>query len=155
MYIVSACLAGVKCRYDGNDSRMDQIAEMVERGIALPLCPEMLGGLLSPRDCCEIITGEKGNERVITEEGADMTASFISGAEKTCRIAGIIGAHSAILKFRSPSCGYGMIYDGTFTGTKIEGKGIAAAMLEKSGIKIITENQIELIDEIISLETRG
>lgn len=155
MYIVSACLAGVKCRYDGNDSRMDQVVEMVRRGIALPLCPEMLGGLPSPRACCEIITNEEGKERVITEEGEDLTDLFLSGAEKACEIAGIIGARSAILKFRSPSCGYGIIYDGTFTGARKEGKGIAASMLEKSGIRIITENQVELIDEIISSETRG
>ncbi|MFW6287708.1 MAG: DUF523 domain-containing protein, partial [bacterium] len=103
MYIVSACLAGINCRYNGSNTENKVIKKLVEEGKAIPVCPEVLGGLDIPRDPCEIISGENGKRRVINKRGKDVTEEFTKGAEKTLEIARIIEASAAILQSRSPS----------------------------------------------------
>lgn len=133
-YLVSACLAGEHCRYDGGSNLIPAIAKLVEDGIAIPVCPEATGGLDTPRTPCELV-----KNRVINKDGLDCTEAFQSGALHVCRIAERLGVQKAVLKQRSPSCGCGKVYDGTFSGRLIKGDGIAAAMLKKSGLQITTE----------------
>lgn len=142
MYLVSSCLAGIRCRYDGESTENPQVMELVRSGRAVLVCPERLGGLLTPRPCCEIrIT--KGNEkRVVNKEGEDVTDAFVSGARKALRLARVFGIKKAILKSRSPSCGKGRIYDGTFEGRIVEGNGVLAQLLLEHGIQVETEDTI-------------
>ena len=112
MYIVSACLAGIKCRYDGKDNENNDIIKLVKEGKAIPVCPEVLGGLPIPRVPCEIIEDKSGKLKVINKEGKDCTLEFLQGAQKALAIAEVVGADTAILKSKSPSCGCGKIYDG-------------------------------------------
>ncbi|MZQ74993.1 MAG: DUF523 domain-containing protein [Peptoclostridium sp.] len=142
MYIISSCLAGISCRYDGKSSENQYVIELVKQGNAMPVCPELLGGLPVPRTCCEIIRNESGEQRVVSSEGQDFTREFAAGAEKTLEIARIIGATKAILKSKSPSCGCGLIYDGTFSGRLIEGNGLTAELLMKNGIEVINESDL-------------
>lgn len=136
--IVSACLAGINCRYDGKNGKNDAIEKMVLSGKAIPLCPEILGGLDTPRTPCEI-TGSGENRRVFNKNGKNMTHYFKQGANRTLEIAKTIGASAAILKSRSPSCGRGMIYDGSFSGKLTEGNGFTADLLLKNSIRVFTE----------------
>lgn len=145
LIIVSACLAGVNCRYNGTNGKVKEIEALVLSGRAIPVCPEVLGDLDIPRTPCEIV--EKDNERnVISKEGKNQTFFFLKGAEKALAIAKAAGANIAILKSRSPSCGHGEIYDGSFSGTKIKGNGFTADLLIKNNIRVFTE---ENFDEII------
>ncbi len=137
MIIVSACLAGVKCRYDGNDNATNKVIEMVKKGIAIPICPEQLGGLQTPRIPAEIY-----EEKVINKKGENVTSQFKKGAKETLRIAELANCHKAILKQNSPSCGYGKIYDGSHTGKIIKGIGLTANLLSKKGILILTEEDL-------------
>lgn len=138
MYIISACLAGVDCKYDGKNNKNDKILKLVKEGKAILVCPEQLGGLSTPRLPSEIVV-KNGEKKVISNNGIDVTESFIKGAEETLKIAKMMGAKKAILKAKSPSCGYRKIYDGTFSGTTTKGNGITAEILEKNNIKIYTE----------------
>lgn len=136
MIIVSACLAGVNCRYDGNNKIIEKIRDLVLSGEAIPLCPEILGGMTIPRVPCEIISN--GNDRkVIGKDGFDYTANFAKGAELTLKIAKLVDADKAILQARSPSCGLGKIHDGTFCGGLIDGDGFTASLLANNGIEVI------------------
>ena len=142
--IVSACLAGVNCRYNGTNGKIDEIWEMVLSGKALPICPEVLGGLDIPRLPCEIVY-RNGERRVINQAGDDITRFFQSGAEKILAIAKTIGAAAAILKSRSPSCGFGQIYDGSFSGRLIDGNGFTADLLSKNNIRILSEENFGVL----------
>lgn len=137
MKLCSACLLGVKCRYDGKDKKDQRIIDLAKQKTLIPICPEQLGGLTTPREPTEIKNG-----RVITSSGEDLTESFQRGAEETLNIVKLFDIKEAILKTKSPSCGYGQIYDGTFSGNLIEGKGITARLLEKNGVKITTEEEL-------------
>lgn len=137
-YIVSACLAGEKCRYDGNSNSDIRIKAMVENGTAIPVCPELLGGLPVPRVRCELRVSS-GSREIIGEDGNNYTAAFTRGAILSLEIAEKNGITRAILKSKSPSCGCGFIYDGTFSGKLIKGNGITADLFIKSGIKVFTE----------------
>lgn len=139
MYLISACLAGVNCKYNGGNNLNPKIVQLLKEKKAILICPEQLGGLSTPRLPSEIITDKEGNKRVINIEGKDLTKEFLKGAEETLKIAKLAGVEAAILKARSPSCGKGKIYDGQFRGKLIEGNGITAELLEKNGIKIYTE----------------
>lgn len=143
MYLVSSCLAGIRCRYDGKCSENEHIIEMVKQGKAIPVCPEVLAGLPIPRPCCEIASLDGDNIKVISKEGKDVTKEFLTGAEKALEIAKIVGVKKAILKSKSPSCGCGQIYDGTFSGKLIPGNGLTADLLIKNGIEVLTENDME------------
>ena len=144
MYIVSACLAGIKCKYNGKDNKSAAIVKLVEEGKAISICPEVLGGLPTPRVPCEIIKEDKGNIKVMDKEGVDRTAEFLEGAKKALAIGKVVGAEVAILKANSPSCGCGLIYDGTFSGKLIEGNGVTTDLLAKNGIKVYDEKNYKL-----------
>jgi len=137
MKLVSACLAGVKCRYDGNAKPDRKIMEMVKSGKAIPVCPEQLGGLPTPRPATELING-----RAFTYDGRDVTVALRKGAAEALKIAKLSGCKEAVLKAKSPSCGSGEIYDGSFSGKLVKGDGITAALLKKNGIKVKTEEEI-------------
>lgn len=143
MYLVSSCLAGVNCRYNGSNTENKIIVELVKRGLAIPVCPEQLGGLPTPRACCEIVISENGQKKIISKDGQDVTKKYVEGAEKTLAIAKVIGIKKAILQSRSPSCGCGMIYDGNFKGKLIKGNGVTAELLINNGIEVITENELD------------
>ncbi|WP_111573436.1 DUF523 domain-containing protein [Halanaerobium saccharolyticum] len=143
MYLVSSCLAGINCRYDGKNNINIKVVELVRAGKAITVCPEVLGGLDTPRDPSEIIVDQQGHKRIVTESGKDVTAEFQLGAEKTLKIARIVEAEKAILQQRSPSCGCGKIYDGSFSGNLIKGNGLTAELLIENGIEVLTEADLE------------
>ncbi len=138
MIIVSACLTGVNCRYDGKNNKIEEVCRLVRLKKALPVCPEQLGGLPTPRLPSEISGG-----RVFNKNGDDVTKAFQKGAEEALKICLMAGCKKAILKSRSPSCGFGMIYDGGFNKKLLPGNGVFAALLENAGIKIITDENIK------------
>lgn len=145
MIIVSACLAGVACRYNGEAFLIPIVEEMVKKGLALPVCPEILGKLPTPRS-----GAEKLGDKVITKDGDDVTAAFTVGSKTAVAIAQLVGCSTAILKAKSPSCGSGVIYDGTFSDKLIEGDGVFSAMLKAENIKVFTEldNLEKLVDNL-------
>lgn len=147
MYLVSACLAGINCRYDGQNTTVSGVEELVRSGKAIPICPELLGGLAIPRDSCEILEFSEGNSRVVSKEGKDFTPYFEDGAQKTLEITKTIGITVAILKSKSPSCGYGKVYDGTFTRTIRDGNGFTAGLLAANGIVVYTGEEFESLFE--------
>ncbi len=140
MIAVSACLAGRKCRYDGEAKLNEGIALLVERGEALPFCPEVEGGMTTPRTPSEIkgtaagVLSEK--DSVVSRDGGDVSEYFISGAKKMLEFCRQNGITEVILKAHSPSCGFQKVYDGTFCGKLIEGNGVTAELLSQNGIKI-------------------
>ncbi len=137
MILVSACLAGMHCRYDGGEKSNETVIRLVKEGKALPVCPEQLGGLTTPRLPGEIING-----RVFHSDGRDVTAQFERGARECLALAKLIGAQSAILKANSPSCGFGRVYDGSFSGRVIDGDGIFGALCRENGITVQTEEDL-------------
>ncbi|MEH0019581.1 MAG: DUF523 domain-containing protein [Desulfobacter sp.] len=143
MYIVSSCLAGYECRYNSTSCTNEKVLELVRSGNALPLCPEQLGGLTTPRDSCEIVIDENGAEQVVNKNGDNFTASFLKGAQLTLSICKALNIKKAILQSRSPSCGKGIIYDGTFSGKLINGYGITAGLLQKNGVQVQNEIDFE------------
>ncbi|MBS4537980.1 DUF523 domain-containing protein [Clostridium sp. D2Q-11] len=143
MYLISACLVGVNCKYNGKNSENKKLMEFVKNNKSILVCPEQLGGLSTPRLPVEIVDRVDDKKIVRDKLGKDVTKEFYKGAEETLKIAKFFDAEVAILKAKSPSCGYGKIYDGSFYGRLIEGKGITAELLEKNGIKIYTEEDIE------------
>ncbi|MEM2336895.1 MAG: DUF523 domain-containing protein [Candidatus Bathyarchaeia archaeon] len=137
MKLCSACLLGIKCRYDGRDALNEKVIELLKTEILIPVCPEQLGGLPTPREPAEI-----RDERVITRSGKDVTENFKRGAEEVLKIAKLFDIKEAVLKQGSPSCGCGRIYNGTFSGKTVKGYGITTALLKKHGIKVITEEDL-------------
>ncbi len=151
--LISACLMGVRCRYDGGTQKIACLDELLKRHVLIPICPEVMGGLSTPREPSEIVEG-----RVMTRDGRDVTEAFQRGAEEAVRLAKLCGCSCALLKERSPSCGRGMIYDGTFSGQKREGDGLTAAALLREGVRVIGESQAgELLETEApkELEARG
>ncbi len=146
MILISACLIGNRCRYDGGGfDGYPELAQLVEEGRALPVCPEQLGGLPTPRPPAELQGGDgvaalAGLARITRQDGTDVTDAFLAGARETLSIARSCGATAAILKARSPSCGAKQIYDGTFSGGLKPGKGLTAAMLEAEGLTVYDED---------------
>ncbi len=141
MKLVSACLVGVKCRYDGRDRTDPALAAAFAAGDLMPVCPELLGGLGLPRSPAEIVGGAgaevlDGKARVVDREGRDVSAAFVAGAEATLALARSCGADEALLAERSPSCGVGEVYDGSFSSRTRPGDGAAAALLARNGIRI-------------------
>ena len=138
MIVVSACLAGIKCRYDGGSKPCQKIIELIKQGKAIPVCPEQLGGLPTPRTPTEIV-----NNKVLTKDGKDKTEEFIKGAKEAIKIIEMANCKEAILKAKSPSCGCGKIYDGTFSEKTKNGDGIFTKMLKEKGIKCTTEEDYD------------
>ncbi len=131
--LISACLTGEACKYNGGDNALppEQLAALRARYELVPVCPEQLGGLPTPR-----VPSERRGERVVNREGADVTEAFRRGAEQALRIAEQTGCRRALLKSNSPSCGSGSIYDGSFSGRLTAGDGVAAELLKHSGIEV-------------------
>lgn len=144
-YLVSACLLGINCRYDGKDNRQPAIITALSRGFTLiPVCPEQLGGLPTPRAPAELSGGDGhrvlvGRATVINREGMDVTSYFIRGAELTGQLARLYQVNGAILKENSPSCGSNQVYDGGFQNRLIKGCGVTTALLKNHGLRVISE----------------
>ena len=136
--LISACLLGRNCKYSGGNNYHPLTEALRDRYELVPVCPECMGGLPIPHD-----PAERVGDKVISRTGTDVTAPFKKGAELALRRAQQTGAKLALLKERSPSCGCGAIYDGTFTGTVVPGSGVAAELLAKSGVTIYGESRIE------------
>ena len=136
--LISACLLGACCRYDGASKAHPEVAALAERHTLVPVCPEQLGGLATPRP-----PAERRGDRVVTKDGADVTEAYRRGAEEALRLCRLLGCEAAVLKERSPSCGRGEIYDGTHSGTLTAGDGVTAALLAANGIPVYGESQIE------------
>lgn len=140
--LISACLLGVRCRYDGEGQPTLAVEALMERYHLIPVCPEQLGGLPTPRMPCERVEGI-----VQAKTGEDMTAQYLRGAEQALHLARRFSCRKAVLKERSPSCGSGEVYDGTFTGTLVPGDGVTAELLRKNGIAVYGESEIwDLLD---------
>lgn len=131
--LVSACLLGVNCRYDGGNNYSNEIDEFLKYYEIIPICPEIMGGLPTPR-----VGAERLKDKVITKDGRDVTKQYIKGAEECLFLAKKYNVKKALLKLRSPSCGNKKIYDGTFTHTVIDGNGVTAELLKNNGIEIIS-----------------
>ena len=136
--LVSACLLGVSCRYDGRSKGHPLAEELLKKHTVIPICPEIFGGLPTPRP-----PAERQGDGVFTENGADVTDNYRRGAEEVLRLARLYGCEVAILKERSPACGSGQIYDGSFSHTLTGGFGVAAELLESSGVRVMGESEIE------------
>jgi uncharacterized protein YbbK (DUF523 family) len=135
--LVSACLLGVNCKYDGSSNKNKKVLELKDHYILIPICPEILGGLPTPREPSE----QKG-KRVITKSGKDVTKYFAKGAKEVLKICKILKIKKAILKQKSPSCGCGKIYDGTFSGKIVRGDGILTKLLKKNRIRVLSEEDL-------------
>ncbi len=145
MKLVSACLCGINCNYKGESKPDKAIIELIMTGDAIPVCPEQFGGLATPRPPSEIRDGTgldvlDGKAKVINSEGIDVTNEFMKGAFEVLKVAKIANATEAILKARSPSCGHGEVYDGSFGRVLIKGEGVTAALLRRNGITVLTED---------------
>lgn len=136
--LVSACLMGFRCRYDGGTQRLACLDALRERHVLIPVCPEVMGGLPTPREPSEIRDG-----RVVSRDGRDVTEAFRRGAREAEKIARTCGCGCALLKERSPSCGLGKVCDGTFSGTLTDGDGLCARLLADCGLRVIGESRAE------------
>ena len=137
--IISACLLGLDCRYDGKNNFIgeEKLQKLREEYELIPVCPEVYGGLTTPR-----VPSERVGEKVLSKTGTDVTAEFQKGASAALQLAGIFGCSAAILKENSPSCGSGTIYDGTFTGVLTAGDGVTAELLKKHGLTVTGESKV-------------
>ena len=166
--MVSACLAGENCKYNGGNNRNEKVLRLMADNEAITVCPEQMGGLMTPRVPAEVCSVKKQQmehgemttaaaetdsadecmeRRVLAKDGTDVTEQFQRGAQEALKLAQLFGCKCAVLKSRSPSCGSGVIYDGTFTGTKIAGDGITAELLKEYGIKVFSEEKLHLFME--------
>ena len=138
--LVSACLLGCPCRYDGAAKADPRVLALMERHTLIPVCPEQLGGLPTPR-----LPSERREGGVFDRGGKDVTAQYRQGAEEVLRLARLYGCTHAVLKERSPSCGSGQIYDGSFSHVLVPGSGVAAALLAQNGITVLGESQADIL----------
>lgn len=135
--LVSACLLGAACRYDGEAKENEKAVKLLETERLIPVCPEQLGGMATPR-----LPAERQGDRVINKTGEDVTEHYQKGAEETLKLAKLYQCSCAILKERSPSCGCGQIYDGTFSRTLTDGDGVTARLLKEHGIVVMGESEL-------------
>lgn len=151
LILVSACLLGVRCRYDGESNPEPGLRDLAALGRVLPICPEVAGGLPTPRPAAEIEDAQagldgnavlRGHTRVVTSDGVDLTAQFVAGAQAALNLATRLGIRQVILKSRSPSCGSGRIHEGRFEGLLVPGDGVTAALLKQGGICVMTEEEL-------------
>lgn len=136
--LISACLFGIPCRYDGRSVKKIEIEALKEKYNLVPVCPEIYGGLTTPRR-----PSEQRDGGVFMDDGTDVSENFIRGAECAYSLALALDCQKALLKERSPSCGKGRVYDGSFTGTLTDGDGVAAAYLSERGISVFGESEID------------
>ncbi|UST79525.1 DUF523 domain-containing protein [Pseudomonas siliginis] len=153
--LVSRCLLGHRVRYDGGASGpFDLLEQWIEEGRVVPLCPEVAGGLPTPRAAAEIPGGQGGQvldgiAAVITTDGEDVSAQFLEGARQALELVQKHGIRVAVLKANSPSCGNLLTYDGTFSGVKVSGEGVTAALLKRHGVRVFSE--LELVEAAVTL----
>lgn len=147
--LISACLYGEKCRYDGKDNFLSRLDEIKKICNLIPVCPEVMGGLSTPRNPSEIVGG-----KVIMNDGTDVTKEYEKGAEITLKTALENGCKVALMKAKSPSCGVGKIYDGSFSRTLVDGDGMTVRLLKENGITVFNEMQINELIEYISEEEK-
>ncbi|ROM81867.1 purine-nucleoside phosphorylase [Pseudomonas brassicacearum] len=153
--LVSRCLLGHRVRYDGGASGpFDQLQQWLDEGRVVPLCPEVAGGLPTPRAAAEIAGGQgvqvlDGQAAVMTTDGEDVSAQFLSGADQALALVREHGIRIAVLKANSPSCGNLLTYDGTFSGVKVSGEGVTAALLKRHGVRVF--NELELAEVALAL----
>ena len=145
--LVSACLLGVFCRYDGQEKSNPDVVKLMEHHTLIPICPEQAGGMMTPR-----LPSERRGNRVVSRDNEDVTAYYEKGAYQALKLAKLYHCKYAVLKERSPSCGKDRIYDGTFSGTLIQGDGVTAALLTEHGIQVVGESRIE---ELLRLFSRS
>ena len=138
--LISTCLLGCSCRYDGGTKPCEKAIALKEKHQLIPVCGEQLGGLTTPRTPCERI-----GDRVMSIDGSDRTAAYRHGAEEALKLFDLFQCDCAVLKARSPMCGSNVIYDGTFSGTLTDGNGITAALFQEKGIRVFTEEETEKI----------
>jgi uncharacterized protein YbbK (DUF523 family) len=155
MVLLSACLMGRKCAYDGGSAKEE--ISIAEDHRAAPVCPEVMGGLSTPRTRAEIVGGNgfdvlDGRARVLTQLGEDVTEAYLAGAQDTLRVARKTGASSAVLQDYSPSCGCRLISDGSFRRSRVEGVGVTAALLLRNGIKVIAHHEYGKGDHPTSID---
>ena len=148
--LISGCLLGLNCKYSGENNLNEKCLALKEKHTLIPVCPEQLGGLATPRAASEIINGcgqdvLLGKSKIMDDKGIDETQGFIKGAEETLKIFKMLDCDIALLKARSPSCGIGKIYDGTFSGTLRDGNGVTVEVLLQNGIKVLTEEDTEIL----------
>ena len=139
--LISACLLGEKCRYDGKSKPVDGVLALASKYVLIPVCPEVMGGLPTPRKPSEI-----QGDRVIMVDGTDVTAQYCRGAELCLSLARENGCKIAVLKARCPSCGKGAVYDGTYTGTLTAGNGVAAQLLMDNDVTVYDETEINKLE---------
>jgi uncharacterized protein YbbK (DUF523 family) len=142
--LVSACLCGVACNHEGRAARRDVRVELAGRYRVIPVCPEVAGGMTTPRVAAEIVGGTgddvlAGTARVLDHDGADVTGAYLRGARQAVELATVAGVDRAVLKARSPSCGSARVYDGTFSRTQRDGAGVTAAALRAAGVVVSSE----------------
>lgn len=160
MILISSCLVDLFSKYDGSSNANTLLLAYCHRGKFIPVCPEQLGGLPTPRKPVELsgMTGQavlRGEGKAITEEGCDCTEEFVRGAEQLVKIVRLWGVTASILKERSPSCGSSYIYDGSFSHTVMPGEGVAAALLRQHGIPVYSEQLMtrELLEELLEADS--
>lgn len=137
--LVSACLLGINCKYSGGNNLNEKVLSYIANKEVIPICPEILGGLSTPRPPSEII-----GKKVLNNKDQDVTIEYQKGAEEALKLAKLFNVKKALLKAKSPSCGCGKIYDGTFSGTLIDGDGITTRLLKENGIEVITEIDLDM-----------
>jgi len=137
MKLVSACLLGINCKYNGKNNKNKKVMMLAKKEVLIPVCPEQLGGLPTPRE-----RAQKIGKKIISETGKNLTKKFRKGTKETLKIAKLLKIKQAILKQGSPSCGCNLIPDGTFSGNKIKGEGETAKILRINKIKLITEEEL-------------
>jgi len=154
--LISACLLGMPCRYDGCSKSFPQLVLLLTRRLVIPVCPEIQGGLKVPRSPAEISEGDgesvlEGKARVISRDGDDYTEPFLDGAARVLQIAKDLNPGFIVLKSNSPSCGLKEIYDGSFTGTLKAGRGVTAVLLAQAGFQLCDENQfLKILPQILT-----
>lgn len=159
--LVSRCLLGHRVRYDGGaHGPFDQLGVWLAEGRVVALCPEVAGGLPTPRPPAEIPGGQgvqvlEGTARVLTEAGEDVSAAFVEGAQQALTLVQQHGIRLAVLKARSPSCGNRETYDGTFSGHKVAGEGVTAALLRRAGVQVFNEHELAAALEALQAAESG
>ena len=144
--LISGCSAGLPVSHDGRGRLKEKVRALITSGAGVAVCPEQLGGMSTPRETCEISGGDghgvlDGTARVVTRSGRDVTEEFLEGARRALELARRHGCRKAVLKARSPSCGKGSIYDGSFSGGLKTGDGVTAALLSREGIEVVTDEE--------------
>ncbi len=145
--LVSACLCGIACRYDGNDNYVNDIKSLYEKHSIIPFCPECFGGLATPRAPSEI-----NGDKVLSKDGVDVTTQYKKGAQEALKLCKSFDIKYALLKERSPSCGSGKIYDGRFSKKLVSGYGVCAKLLMDNNVKVFGESEIDAMLNIIESE---